>query len=107
MDYTNTIDKNRGRLADNLAILRDLSKEEYPNLYHLFHRTSAWRTLEAVYGVMKDMEKALYVSGGGVFFFAISERYLMRWWNKERDGAPLGSLSTWHGSLILLIHCGL
>ena len=56
---------------------------------------------------MMDMEKALYVSGGGVFFFAISERYLMRWWNKERDGAPLGSLSTWHGSLILLIHCGL
>lgn len=69
--------------------------------------TSAQRTLDAVYGVMRSMEKALYISQGGVLFFAISERYLMHWWNKERDGAPLGSLSTWHGSLILLIHIGL
>ena len=53
------------------------------------------------------MENALYISRAGVLFFAISERYLIHWWDTERHGAPLGSMSTWHSSLILLIHFGL
>lgn len=56
---------------------------------------------------MCGMENALYISRAGVLFFAVSERYLIHWWDKERSGAPLGSLSTWHNSLILLIHIGL
>lgn len=56
---------------------------------------------------MWGMEKALYISHAGVLFFAVSERYLIHWWDKERRGAPLGSLSIWHNSLILLIHIGL
>ena len=56
---------------------------------------------------MRSMEKALYISQGGVLFFAISERYLMHWWDQQRMGAPLGSFNTWQGTLILLIHSGL
>ena len=43
---------------------------------------------------MRSMEKALYHSQGGVLFFAISERYLMHWWDQQRKGAPLGSFNT-------------
>ena len=107
MPDTTTIAANRERLAQNLSTISSLTKEDYPNLYHLFHATSAQRTLEAVYGVMRSMEKALYISRAGTLFFAISERYLMRWWEKERNGAPLGSFRTWQGTLILLIHSGL
>ena len=88
-------------------MIREITQEAYPDLHHLFHATAAQRTLDAVYGVMCGMENAIYVSQAGVLFFAISERYLIHWWDMERKGAPLGSLSTWHNSLIFLIHIGL
>lgn len=107
MAYNNLLSADRVRLQTQLAMLYDLDEKDYPNLHHLFHRTRAFRTLEAVFGVMGDMDNALHVSHEGKLFFAISERYLMRWWDTHRQGAPLGSTSTWHSSLILLIHCGL
>ena len=67
----------------------------------------AMRTLDAVYGVMQSLDKPLYTSHAGVLFFAISERYLMRWWDQERKGAPLGAIGVWHSTLIMLIHSGL
>lgn len=67
----------------------------------------AQRTLDAVYGVMQSMDKALYISQAGVLFFAISERYLMSWWDRERKGAPLGAIGVWQSTLIMLIHSGL
>lgn len=107
MAYNDLLSADHVRLQTQLALVYDLDEKKYPNLYHLFHRTRAFRTLEAVFGVMGDMDNALHISHEGKLFFVISERYLMRRWTLHRQGAPLGSTSTWHSSLILLIHCGL
>lgn len=107
MAYHDLLLSDRARLQAQMALIRAMEETEYPNLYHWFHRTRVLRTLEAVFGVMCDMDNALHVSHEGKLFFAISERYLMHWWSVHHPGAPLGSTSTWHSSLILLIHCGL